>query len=358
MTKQKKVLDALIVGAGPIGVECSVNFKVNDVTHLLLDRHGLASTILRWSDRTHFLSTTERLEIAQVPLQTEDQQSPTGGQYIAYLRSIVEIFNLPLLTFRNVGLISREGSYFKIEVTKHGIKEIYYTANVVLATGGMSQPAKLTVPGATEPFVRNAESTLHDYFRTKVLVVGDGNSALEQVIRLFRMGVEVTLLTPDEALDLGRIRMEYAREWNLLCAKDKVKHLPSGELKRIHPSGKVEYASRKRLEQDTFDFIIAAIGYDYDQSLLRRTGIHFANGQPVYDEQSMQTNIPGIYLAGTVAGGSAEMEKFFIGTCHDHIHKIIHHMVPKPKTIRTGSPESRDYSFCYSDVQYHPSKLS
>ncbi|UZR98268.1 NAD(P)-binding domain-containing protein [Chondrinema litorale] len=356
--KINKSTEVLVIGAGPLGVECSVNLKINGIDHMLVDAGCLGNTILKWDNNTHFLSTPDRLEIAEIPFQSVDQKSPTGEAYLSYLRNVVEIFDLPLFTYHKVTEVKREGSNgFAVKLShKNAIFQIS-TKKIILASGGMNELSNMGIPGEEYSFVHSNENINHKYFRKKVLIVGDGNSALEKAIRAFRMGADVSLLIQQEKLDAEKVRFEYLRECRLLIEKEKIRLISKAQIEKIDENGNCFFKIMGITYDDNFDFIIKCVGYNFNEALLKEAGVELDEDKvPYYDKETMETNIPGIYLAGTVAGGLRDMEKLFIGTCHSHVEKIIHHLDDSSKT-KTGSPANRKYSFKYEDVQFPPSEV-
>jgi thioredoxin reductase (NADPH) len=350
-------VEVVVIGAGPIGIECSVNLKINQINHVLLDSHSLGNTILRWSDNTSFLSSGERLELAGIPLQNTTQMSPTGEQYLAYLRGITEFFKLPLKTFHKVTKCLNKGDFFELIVENLHNTMTIATSRIILATGAMRKPEKLGIPGEEFSFVHDSEQINHLYFGKKVLIIGDGNSALEKVIRIFRLGGFPTLLIQNNELDAALVRFEYLREWRLLHLKEKVVLINNALLKEIKPNGECIYEQSGKQLSLHFEFVIPCVGYDFDTTLLEEFQVKIHSGKmPEYNTNTMETNIKGVFLAGTIAGGKEKMHEFFIGTCHSHVEKIIQTIRPDAE-IMTGSPRSRKYSFKYREVQFPPSEI-
>lgn len=343
--------EVIVVGAGPIGLECAVNLSLNDIDYSLLDAGALGSTIQRWETGTHFLSTPERLEIAGFPLQSVDQLSPTKDAYLAYLRSIVEAHDIALETFTRVQEIKKTQNGFELLVEKRGGIESCLAEKVVLATGAMHEEKGLDIPGCEQRFVHSAVAENHQYFRKKVLIIGDRNSALEKMIRVFRLGASVSVLIPEQDVDPDAVRVEYLREWRLLTDKEKVKVFRNARLESIDGNGNCKISSDGNTLSEGFDFLIPCTGYQYNPSFLHDIGIATdEEGNPHYNSETMETNLPGLFLAGTVAGGTRLMKELFIGTCHEHIEKILRPLRPSPKLL-LGSPAQRHYRFSYDEIK-------
>lgn len=359
LIKVKKVNDqkVAIIGAGPIGIECAVNLDINNINYSVFEANTIGSTIERWSHNTYFLSAPERLEIASFPFQSNDQQSPTGSEYLAYLRGIVDLYNLNINTHHRVENIMSVNEKFRLEIASMYKEYTEEFDKIILATGSMNNPKKLEITGENHPFVHNNEHGVNAYFRKKVLIVGDGNSALEKMIRCFRIGAQICMLIPDKEFPKDELRFEYLREYKIYSEKDKVRIIRQAKLQSIDKDGTCTIHTDKKVIKERFDFVITCIGYRYNPVLLKKIGINFLDGEvPVFNDKSMETNVKGVYLAGTIASGQKHMQELFVGTCHHHVKKIVSSMKKKAK-LRLGSPEIRQYEFNYRDVQFPPSKI-
>ncbi|HKJ84509.1 MAG TPA: NAD(P)-binding domain-containing protein, partial [Spirochaetia bacterium] len=148
------IYDAILIGAGPIGIEMASVFKRAGISYLHLEAGALGETITRWPRDTQFFSSPEWIAIAGVPIQTRGQEIVTGEQYLAYLRQVVEIFDLDIRTYERVTAIA--GSVGDFRVTTRdlaGAEQRYASRTVVLATGDMNSPRSIGVPGEELPHV-------------------------------------------------------------------------------------------------------------------------------------------------------------------------------------------------------------
>src|SRR4051794_3061514 len=173
-----------IIGAGPLGIELAVALKRASIPHLHFDAKQIGYTISWFPPQTRFFSSNERIAIAGVPLQTPDQMKCTREQYLTYLRTIVQQFNLKINTYEPViNIQPHAAGGFTLTTLQNGIEKSYTAQKIVLATGGTAHPRKLNVPGEDLPHVHPHWSDPHDYFNKKVLVVGGKNSAVETALR-------------------------------------------------------------------------------------------------------------------------------------------------------------------------------
>ena len=185
--------DIAIVGAGPIGIELAVCLKAAGMDYVHLEARQIGHTMSWWPRDTTFFSTTERIEIAGVPLQSTAQGRTTGEEYLAYLRSIVEQFDLQVNTYEPVTGIERTEDGFLLQTQPQTGPRAYVARNVVLASGDMHRPHRLQIPGEDLPHVSHYFRDVHPYFRRRLLIVGGRNSAAEAALRCWRAGAQVAL---------------------------------------------------------------------------------------------------------------------------------------------------------------------
>jgi len=325
-----------------------VALKKRGIEYLHFDAKQVGYTISWFPPQTRFFSSNERIAIAGVPLQTPDQQKATREQYLAYLRCVVEQFDLQVNTYEPVTHIGRlaEGG-FEIRTRHGGDNREWRAEKIVLATGGTAWPRKLNVPGDHFPHVRAHWNDPHDYFRKRVLVVGGRNSAVETAMRLHHAGAYVSLCYRQSDLPAKSIKYWLLPEITGLIKAGRIKTYFNSQVKRISLS-EVELsptndmASPQTIE---VDFVIPQIGYEADMSLCKLAGVELRGpGQvPMYDEATMQSSSPGVYLCGTVIGGTQERYEIFIENGHVHVERIAAHLMGKRAAVEEvvyASPES------------------
>jgi thioredoxin reductase (NADPH) len=175
--------DVGIVGAGPIGIELAVALKKAGVSMLQFDARQVGYTISWFAPQTRFFSSNERIAIAGVPLYTMDQSKCTREEYLAYLRGIVEQFNLDIRTYEPVVKVTRAEEGFELTTAPAAGERKYRVRRLVLAAGGTAKPRRLHIPGEDLPHVSHYFQDPHRYFRKRLLVVGGRNSAVEAALR-------------------------------------------------------------------------------------------------------------------------------------------------------------------------------
>ncbi len=339
--------DIVIIGAGPIGIELAVALKEANLEYIHLEAGQIGSTMQWWAPGTKYFSSPERIAIAGVPLVVADQEKATRENYLDYLMTVVGTHQLDIRTYTRVTNICKEGEAFELTTTRsfHGVggpEELNHTTStpssatptgtlkakrIVLAIGNMHRPRMLHIPGEHLPHVSHYLGDIHQYANQRVLIVGGKNSAVEAAIRLFRAGAQVTISYRGQAFDPDRIKYWLYPEIEYLIKKNKITFIPRSTLESITPTT----ATLTTAETDIpippipTDFVLLLTGYEQDQSLLNQLGIELVgeDRKPKVHCQTMETNIPGVYVAGTASGGSQIRTKVFIETSHIHVDRIV-----------------------------------
>jgi thioredoxin reductase (NADPH) len=320
--------EVVIVGAGPIGLEIAVALKRAGVELIHLEAKQIGYTISWFAPQTRFFSSNERIAIAGVPLVTPDQSKATREEYLAYLRAVVQQFDLKVNTYEPVVGISPEDGEFILRTAPAGGSRAYRCRKLILATGGTDRPRRLNVPGEHLPHVSHYFQDPHTYFGRRLMIVGGKNSAIEAALRSHHAGAHVSI--------------SYRRE-NL---PDKhIKYWLIPEMRGLTDAGRIEayfrstpvaitstHVTLRRGGSDngeTFDvpadFVLALIGYEQDNMLFKMAGLKLSDecGAPIFDSRTMETSVPGIYVAGTAVGGTQAKFSVFIENCHVHTDRIL-----------------------------------
>ncbi len=352
MSNEHHEYDFIVIGAGPIGIEVAAALKHHGADYLHFESQQIGHTISRYARFTRFFSSPERLAICGIPLQTMHQDLITGEEYLSYLRAVVEMQDLNIRTYERVVDLRRgdHGDGFVLESESVVGRERFRARRVVIATGDMSFPRLLGVPGEHLPHVTHFPQDPHLYFRKRVLVVGGRNSALESALRCFRVGAHVGISCREECFDTNRTNSRLNLEISILAEKGVIDTMPSTQVEEIRRTGAILRRRRDRIEYPA-DFVLVCTGYRPDLDLLRRVGVTFSNvdGGPVMNSTTMETNVRGLYLAGTATTGASRGHHAYIGTSHVHTANIIK-AVYGISTDHYGDLASRRYPFSHSDV--------
>lgn len=324
--------DVAIIGAGPIGLELAVSFQRAGASYLIFDAGQIGQTFLNWPDDTEFFSTPERIAIAGVPIPTITQRRITAEHYLAYLRAVVEQFDLRLNTYEGVERVEQCNGGFELHTRTLAGRHAYRAKAVVFASGGMARPRRLGIPGEDLPHVTHYFDNPHVYFRKRLLVVGGRNSAAESALRAWRAGAGVTISYRRPEISAERVKQILYDEVRTLIERGKMGFLPCTQPVEITPThvvlaptgedGRPVEGERTRYETD---FVLLQTGYEADMSLLAGAGValHGEAQEPHYNPDTMETNVPGLYVAGTAAAGTQTKFRLFIETSHQHVYKIV-----------------------------------
>lgn len=350
--------DVVIVGAGPVGIELAIVLQRMGIDYRLLEAEQVGQAISRWPPATHFYSTPEHVALAGVPVHNINQQPISGEQYLAYLRMLVEMHDLALHVYEPVTGIERQEAGFLVTTEPRRGRQAYRTRAVVLATGGMDRPRLLGIPGEDLPHVSHYFPGPHPYFRTRVLVVGGKNSALESALRCWRAGAKVTLSYRRPEFDFEVVKPHLAMDIRDRLAKGEVDFLPATipvEIKpmvvMLAPTRDGRNPAGDAVAHET-DFVLLCTGFEADMSLFHQAGVTLVGPEqaPKLNPATLETDVPGLYAAGTAAAGTQERFTTFISTSHDHVARIVKAITGKAPG-RLGTVAARNNAVTWEEVK-------
>lgn len=314
----KSVFDIIIVGAGPIGLACALEAKRKGLQYLIIEKGALVNSLYNYPVNMTFFSTSEKLEIGGVPF-VSNTIKPTRNESLEYYRRVTIANGLSLHLFEEVKTISKEEELF----TVHTSKDKYTTSNIVIATGFYDLPFLLNIPGEELPNVTHYYKDPHFYAFQKVLVIGASNSAVDAALETYRKGAEVTMVIREK--DIGE-RVKY---W---VRPDIINRVKEGTINAFFNStvaaireNEVDINTSDGLVTIDNDWVIAMTGYQPNLTFLEKIGIKLSADEvrkPLYDTDTHETNIKGIYLAGVICGGM-DTHSLFIENSREHAVKII-----------------------------------
>jgi thioredoxin reductase (NADPH) len=332
--------DVAVIGAGPIGLELAVALKQGGFDYLQFDAKQIGYTISWFAPQTRFFSSNERIAIAGIPLQTVDQSKATREEYLSYLRSIVQQFDLKINTYEPVLRVTRSGDGFELVTSKNGQESVYHANRVVMCTGGTDKPRQLDIPGEQLPQVDHYFRDPHKYFRKRLLIVGGKNSAVEAALRCYQAGAHVSISYRRDKLDPASIKYWLLPEINGLIRSGKMPAYFNTVPTRITESTvHLRHLHSHDEIAEPFDFVLLLVGYEADMTLLRNAGVDLRGDcqMPVFNEQTMETNVPGLYVAGCAVGGTQDKYQIFLENCHVHIPRIVAHL--RGQVASVASPD-------------------
>lgn len=315
--------DVLIIGGGPIGMACGIAAKHAGLQYAIIEKGCLVNSLYNYPVNMTFFSTAERLEIGGVPFMSLHNK-PNRQEAIEYYRRVAQMHTLHLHLFEEVLEVQKQpDSSFIITTSKNN-----YTANnIIIATGFYDIPNLMHIPGEDLPKVHHYYKDPHFYAFQKVIVVGAQNSAVDAALETWRKGADVTMIIMEPQIG------ERVKYW---VRPDIINRIEEGSIKAYFNSNiiairesEVDVQTPGGIITLSNDFIIAMTGYKPNFALLEKFGVQLSSDEkkyPQHNPDTMQTNVPGIYLAGVVCGGM-DTHKWFIENSREHADKIIRHII-------------------------------
>lgn len=297
--------DIIIVGGGPCGLAAAIAFKEIGLNPLIIEKGNVVNAIYHYPTHQTFFSTSEKLEIGDVPFITESYK-PKRNQALVYYRDVVKRKNLRVNSFEQVSKVQKKGKVFQVVTDR----QVYETQFVVVATGYYDHPNYMNVPGEDLQKVSHYFKEAHLYFDKDVCVIGGKNSSVDAALELVKAGARVTVLYRGKEYSTsikpwilpefeslvrnGTITMEF-NSHIIEITNDQVRYKKDGVEKSIYN-----------------DFVFAMTGYRPDHKFLKNMGIIIdeETGRPLINSDTMETNIEGIYIAGVIAAGNNANEIF------------------------------------------------
>lgn len=317
------MLDILIIGGGPIGIACGLAAQKAGLNFFIVEKGCLVNSLYNYPSTMTFFSTSEKLEIGGVPFVSVNNK-PNRAEALEYYRRVTFSHHLPVNLFEEVYDVKRENGIFNIITSKAA----YQAKNVILSTGFYDIAVKLNIPGEDLPKVKHYYKDPHFYALQKVVVVGSSNSAIDVALETFRKGAEVVLVVRDAEISS---RVKYWVRPDILnrLKEGSIKAYFNSNLKEVReyevdidtPNGIITIAN---------DFVMAMTGYKPNFEFIKKLGINLTADKfiPLYDPATMESNLPGLYLAGVVCGGM-DTHLWFIENSRVHADMIIGDIVLK-----------------------------
>lgn len=331
-----------IIGAGPIGLELAVALKKEGVDYVQFDAGQIGQTITWYPPQMLFHSSSDRVGIAGIPIQVPNQQKVSREEYLAYLRMIVLQFDLHVRTYERVIGARRIGSRgFELTTVAVDGEHKYNAELVVLAIGAMHAPRLLDIPGEELPHVSHYLGDPHMYFAKDVLIVGGRNSAVEATVRCHRAGANVTLAYRRDDFDPKVVKFWLLPEVRALIRDGLIRFLPRTVPVEIGAgTATLQHLATGRKEAIGAEMVLLMTGYRQDPTIFELFGVelHGDDRQPLYDPETMETNVPGVFVAGTaVAGTPPRKVTVIVETCHVHVPRILGALRHQPVMLPDGS---------------------
>ena len=318
MSEAPKNFQVIIIGGGPIGLACGIEVSKAGLSYVILEKGALVNSILDYPVNMTFFSTSERLEIGEIPFVSNNSK-PTRSEALEYYRRAAIVNKLHLNLYEPVISINKKADVFEVNSTK----EKYTASYIIISTGFYDIPYLLDAPGEHLPKVTHYYKEPHNYAFQKVVVIGAQNSAVDAALETWRKGAEVTMIIRGESIgervkywvrpdiinriEEGSIKVYY---------KSKIREIREHQVDIVTPEGAITIEN---------DWVIAATGYQPDLQFLKSAGIILTDDEirkPAYNEETHETNVENLFLAGVICGGM-NTHRLFIENSREHAVKII-----------------------------------
>ena len=311
--------DAIIIGAGPIGIACGIEAQKKGLDYLIFDKGCLVNSLYHYPLNMTFFSTSDKLEIGEVPFISHNSK-PTRAEALEYYRRVASHWNLNLNLYESIDKIEKIENHFNITTSKGS----FSSKTIVIATGFYDKPFMLNVSGENLPKVRHYYTEPHPYFGMDIIVVGAANSAVDVALETYRKGAKsVTMIIREK--EIGSNVKYWARP-------DIVNRIEEGSIKAHYEASITKITEDVVFFEDKLgeheisnDFVLAMTGYEPNFEMLEELGVDFRDDPfktPVFNGQTMETNAEGVFLAGVVCGGY-KTNKWFIENSREHALTVI-----------------------------------
>ncbi|RKQ37683.1 YpdA family putative bacillithiol disulfide reductase [Oceanobacillus halophilus] len=297
--------DVLIIGGGPCGMSAAIELQNAGYKPIIIEKENIVNTIYNFPTHQTFFSSSDKLEIGDVPFITENKK-PVRNQALVYYREVASRENLRIKTFEkalNVKKLPNEK--FQVDtLTKNSLKNTYISNKVIIATGYYDQPNYMNVPGENLNKVMHYFKEAHPYFNKDIVIVGGKNSAVDASLELHKAGARsITVLYRGSTYSKS-IKPWILPEFDSLIRKGEVQMIFNAHVSEITDTF-VHYTVDGQHHKVKNDFVFAMTGYRPNIAFLENAGVIVdkESGRPQYNESTYETNIPGLYIAGVVTSG-------------------------------------------------------
>jgi thioredoxin reductase (NADPH) len=317
--------DLIIIGGGPIGLACGLEAQAAGLNYVVLEKGCIVNSLYNYPANMTFFSTSDRLEIGDVPFVSNNAK-PTRSEALEYYRRVAIHRKVKIKLFEEVQNVSKnESDFYDIQTSK----STYQTKSIVIATGFYDIPYLMNVKGENLPKVTHYYEEPHFYALQRVVVVGANNSAVDAALETWRKGADVTMIIRHE--EVGR-RVKYWAKPDIenRIKEGSIKAFFNAEVAEIREH-EIDIKTPEGIVTIENDYVIAMTGYQPNLDFLRKIGITLSADEimkPTYNDETQETNLPNVYLAGVICGGM-DTHTLFIENSRIHAVKIIEKITGK-----------------------------
>ncbi len=308
---EMKEEQVVIIGAGPCGMSAAIELMKEGYDPLVIEKGNIVNAIYHYPTHQTFFSSSEKLEIGDVPFIIEERK-PKRNQALAYYRDVAKRKDLRIHSFEKANLITKQEDGFLIKTEKvHESKQLtYHAKKLIIATGYYDSPNFMDIPGEDLDKVLHYFKEPHPYFDQDIAVIGGKNSAVDAALELEKAGARVTILYRGSEYSKS-VKPWILPEFEALVRNNKVSMEFNAKLLEVREK-EIDYAVNGKRKTIPNDFVFAMTGYHPDHSFLTKIGIEIdaKSGRPTFDQETMETNVEDCYIAGVIAAGNNANEIF------------------------------------------------
>lgn len=319
-----EILDVLIIGGGPIGLNCALEAGKNNLSYLIIEKGTIVNSLYNYPLYMRFFSTAEKLEIDGIPF-ISTAPKPGRQEALEYYQGIARQRDININLYEKVEKVSKENGTFTVETTKGR----YTARNVIISTGFYDIPNLMNIPGEHLPKVKHYYTEPYPYARQKIVVIGSSNSAVDAALETYRKGAEVTMIIRHDEISPS-VKYWVKPDIENRIAEGSIAAHFGAELLEIKEHSVIFKDRDGKTSEIENDFVLAMTGYLPNFDFLKDSGIELQGEclNPLYHPETMETNVPDLYLAGVVCGGK-DTHLWFIENSRIHAEMIVKHILAK-----------------------------
>lgn len=312
-----KTLDIIIIGAGPIGLNCALEAEKAGLSYLIIEKGTIVNSLYNYPLYMTFFSTADKLEIADIPF-ISTAPKPGRQEALEYYQGIARAKKVNIHLYEEVLEILKEENF-----TVKTCKQDYQAKNVIIATGFYDFPNLMNIKGENLPKVKHYYSEPYPFAQQKIVVVGSSNSAVDAALETYRKGAEVTMIIRHSEISKS-VKYWVKPDIENRIAEESINAYFNAEIVEITENTVIFKDENQTKIEIENDFVLAMTGYLPNFKFLEKAGISLQDDclKPVYNKETMETNVPNLYLAGVVCGGK-DTHLWFIENSRIHAEMIV-----------------------------------
>ncbi|MBO6661439.1 MAG: YpdA family putative bacillithiol disulfide reductase [Roseivirga sp.] len=320
--------DVVIIGGGPIGLNCAIEAKKAGLSYVILEKGVLVNSLYNFPTNMTFFSTSNLLEIGGVPFIAHNDK-PTRREALEYFRRVQDSWDLEVHLYTEVKSMDHNGEVYQVETTKG----MYKANNVIVATGFYDTPRMLNIPGEDLKKVKHFYDDPHPYVDQKVLVIGAANSACDVALETYYKGADVTMAIRESEI-YPKVKYWIRPNIENRIKEGSIKAYFNTSVTEIRPNEVVLQTADGQVVLEN-DFVLAMTGYMPNYQLFESLGIPVSTDEyriPLHNEKTLETELSGVYVAGVINAGM-QTSKLFIENTRVHSRLIVQSILSKKNSV-------------------------